>query len=52
MGNPDLEIFSYVHHHQIDDKLQAYNLFKMAHLELDFSAMMTITPDVIFSWAI
>jgi hypothetical protein len=30
--------------HQMHGKLQAFGVFEMAHLKLDFSTFMTITP--------
>ena len=52
MGEPPLGTYSNAHYHQMDDKLQAYDLLEMAHLDIDFSTLMTITLDVILPWAI
>jgi hypothetical protein len=43
MVNTHLEISSHIHHHQMGDKLQAYDLSKMFILKLRLSTLMTIT---------
>ena len=52
MGEPLLGTSSLVHYHQMDGKLQAYDLFYMVHLGLGFSSLTTITLDIILPWAI
>ena len=52
MGEPLLGTSSLVHYHPMDRNLQAYALFYLAHVELEFSSLMTITLDAILPWAI
>ena len=47
MGEILLGTFSFVHYHQMDDKLQAYDLFEILILNLHLSILMIITLDVI-----
>jgi hypothetical protein len=47
IGKPHLGISSHVHHHHMNNKLQAYDISKIAHLELALDLFFTYYLDVL-----
>jgi hypothetical protein len=49
MGKTLLEISSHIHYHQMDGKIQSYDIFEINYLGLEFSIMMMSPLKIILS---